>query len=92
MNKEELEREKCELLGIIQEKDKAIAELEAENGAKKYAEFYFQTNEKLTKAKEIIREFVDNVERYSINNEILDRADDFLNSEVRKFMSLPEEV
>ena len=36
------------------------AELEAENeanenGAKKYAEFYFQTNEKLNKAKEIIK-------------------------------------
>ena len=33
---------------------------------------------KLEEAKEIIREFVDNVERYSINNEILDRAEQFL--------------
>ena len=35
-------------------------------------------NEQLTKAKEIIREFIDNVERYSINNEILDKAEAFL--------------
>lgn len=37
----------------------------------------------LARAKEIIKEFVDNVERYSINNEILDRAEQFL-SEVEK--------
>ena len=33
---------------------------------------------KLTDAKGIIREFIDNVERYSINNEILDKAEAFL--------------
>ena len=31
MTKEELEREKCELLGIVQGKDKVIQELEKEN-------------------------------------------------------------
>ena len=31
MTKEELEKEKCELLGIIQGKDKIIQELEKEN-------------------------------------------------------------
>lgn len=31
MTEEEFEKEKCELLGIIQGKDKAIAELEKEN-------------------------------------------------------------
>jgi hypothetical protein len=50
----------------------------------KYRNMVFDKDEQLTKAKEIIREFVDNVERYSINNEILDRAEQFLNSEVEK--------
>ena len=41
-------------------REKRIAELEAENeanenGAKKYAEYYFETNDQLTKAKEIIK-------------------------------------
>jgi hypothetical protein len=31
MTREELEKEKCELLGIIQGKDKVIADLEEEN-------------------------------------------------------------
>lgn len=43
-----------------------------------------KVQKQLTEAKEIIKEFVDNVERYSINNEILDRADVFLKSEVEK--------
>lgn len=43
----------------LKELEKENAELEAENeanenGAKKYAEFYFETNDQLTKAKEII--------------------------------------
>ena len=33
MTEEELEKEKCELLGIIQGKDKAIADLKKENAA-----------------------------------------------------------
>lgn len=37
-----------------------------------------KVQKQLTEAKEIIKEFVDNVERYSINNEILDRAEQFL--------------
>ena len=47
----------------IAELEKENAELKVENeanenGAKKYAEFYFETNNQLTKAKEIIKEFV----------------------------------
>ena len=37
MTKEELEKEKCELLGIIQGKDKAIADLKKENAELKEA-------------------------------------------------------
>ena len=42
-----------------------------------------ELEKQLTKAKKIIREFIDNVERYSINNEILDEAEAFL-KEIRK--------
>ena len=71
MTKEELEKEKCELLGIVQGKDKAIAELKKENAQLKskncwktceYAEpksqwisQHIQDVVQLTKAKKIIR-------------------------------------
>ena len=43
--------------------EEQIAELKAENeanenGAKKYAEYYFETNDQLTKAKEIIKDLL----------------------------------
>ncbi len=50
----ELEKGKCELLGIIQGKDKVIQELEKEN-----AELKEQVeNPKLNKAKEIIKDYL----------------------------------
>ena len=71
----ELEKEKCELLGIIQGKDKVIQELEKENAELKskncwkpceYAEpksqwisHHIQDIERLNKAKEIIQKLYD---------------------------------
>lgn len=43
MTKEELEKEKCELLGIIQGKDKVIADLEQENAELKKSIKYVNT-------------------------------------------------
>ena len=65
---EELEKEKCELLGIIQGKDKVIQELEKENTElRNIAEFgYNKANERLTKAKELIKKFL----RF-VNNEVV---------------------
>ena len=70
----ELEKEKCELLGIIRGKDKVIQELEKENVELKsktcwktceYAEpksqwisHHIQDIERLTKAKELIKEML----------------------------------
>ena len=44
---------------LEKENEELKAEKEAnENGVKKYAEFYFQINDKLTKAKELLNEFI----------------------------------
>ena len=78
----ELEKEKCELLGIIQGKDKVIQELEKENA-------------ELTKAKEIIKKFLEFVnnevefdpehpqEHTDLWNELCEQAEQFI-SEVEK--------
>ena len=47
-------------------REKRIAELEAENeanenGAKKYADYYFKTNNQLTKAKELLEEVCNSI-------------------------------
>ena len=47
----------------LEGRDNEIRELKAENeanenGAKKYAEFYFETNDQLTKAKELLKEWL----------------------------------
>ena len=62
----------------IADLEKENAELKAENeanenGAKKYAEFYFETNDQLTKAKEIIKAFLD-----SSDLNIKHKAEEFL--------------
>ena len=72
----ELEKEKCELLGIIQGKDKVIQELEKEN-----AELKEQVeNPQLTKAKEIIKDFIlmAKVERLKDRYETVDEAEQFI--------------
>ena len=58
-----------------QQKIQVLAWLEC---AKDFGENLDRCSEKLEKAKKIIKEFVDSVERYSINNEILDDAEAFL--------------
>ena len=108
----ELEEEKCELLGIIQGKDKVIQELEKENAELKskncwktceYAEpksqwisQHIQDVVQLTKAKEIIKkflEFANNTiefdsehpqEHTDLWNELCEEAEQFLNSEVEQ--------
>ena len=50
---EELEKEKCELLGIIQGKDKVIQELKKELNS-----MLVSKNQQLTKAKEIIKDYM----------------------------------
>lgn len=63
---EQLEQEKCELLGIIQGKDKAIADLKKENA---------ELKERFERAKEIIKDFVDRDDScWSIQK----RAEEFL--------------
>lgn len=52
MTEEEFEKEKCELLGIIQGKDKAIAELEKENADLKEVVAILQESAEI-KAKEM---------------------------------------
>ena len=72
----ELEKEKCELLGIIQGKDKVIQELEKEN-----AELKEQVeNPQLTKAKEIIKDLIlmAKVERLKDRYETVDEAEQFI--------------
>lgn len=89
----ELEKGKCELLGIIQGKDKVIQELEKEN-----AELKEQVeNPKLNKAKEIIKDYLTIVkgshttlcgvpeENRTIHVlKLNEKAEEFLNSEVVK--------
>lgn len=50
---EELEKEKCELLGIIQGKDKVIQELKKELNS-----MMVSKNQQLNKAKEIIKDYM----------------------------------
>ena len=57
---EELEKEKCELLGIIQGKDKVIQELKKELNS-----MLVSKNQQFTKAKEIIKKFSE-----FVNNEV----------------------
>ena len=80
----ELEKEKCELLGIIQGKDKVIQELKELNN------MLVSKNQQLTKAKEIIKkfsEFVNNEvefapehpqEHTDLWNELCEKAEQFL--------------
>lgn len=58
-NLAELEKEKCELLGIIQGKDKVIQELEKELNS-----MLVSKNQQLTKAKEIIKEMLSILPKY----------------------------
>ena len=85
----ELEEEKCELLGIIQGKDKVIQELEKENAElkEKYVKecedtMYVVTdyNKQLTKAKEIIKEMLSILPKENIEGiyEITEEAEHFL--------------
>lgn len=69
-----------------QEWEDKLAEVQkhSENWYEKFNEtkqHLLVVTDQLTEAKEIIREFIDNVERYSINNEILDKAEAFVNKE-----------
>lgn len=43
-----------------------------------------ETFSNLTEAKEILKKFLDNVEPYSIDNDVLVEAEQFLNREVEK--------
>ena len=82
---EELEKEKCELLGIIQGKDKVIQELKKELNS-----MLVSKNQQFTKAKEIIKkfsEFVNNEvefdpehpqEHTDLWNELCEKAEQFL--------------
>ena len=72
---EELEKEKCELLGIIQGKDKVIQELEKELNS-----MLVSKNQQLTKAKEIIRDLLQVLPKENIEGiyEITEEAEQFL--------------
>ena len=72
---EELEKEKCELLGIIQGKDKVIQELE-----KELNNMLVSKNQQLTKAKEIIKEMLGILPKENIEGiyEITEEAEQFL--------------
>ena len=84
-NLAELEKEKCELLGIIQGKDKVIQELKKELNS-----MLVSKNQQLAKAKEIIKkfsEFVNNEvefdpehpqEHTDLWNELCEKAEQFL--------------
>ena len=88
----ELKEEKCELLGIIQGKDKVIQELEKENAELKlYAKALEETdntnilhcmkvNGKLYKAKELIKEMLSILPKENIEGvyEITEEAEQFL--------------
>lgn len=72
---EELEKEKCELLGIIQGKDKVIQELKEELNS-----MMVSKNQQLTKAKEIIRDLLQVLPKENIEGiyEITEEAEQFL--------------
>ena len=72
---EELEKEKCELLGIIQGKDKVIQELKKELNS-----MLVSKNQQLTKAKEIIRDLLQVLPKENIEGiyEITEEAEQFL--------------
>lgn len=72
---EELEKEKCELLGIIQGKDKVIQELK-----KELNNMLVSKNQQLTKAKEIIKEVLSILPKENIEGiyEITEEAEQFL--------------
>lgn len=76
-----LEKEKCELLGIIQGKDKAIQELK-----KELNNMLVSKNQQLTKAKELIEELSSSLsvvgECDEEECELLNQAEQFLNGEV----------
>ena len=71
----ELEKEKCELLGIIQGKDKVIQELK-----KELNNMLVSKNQQLTKAKEIIKEMLSILPKENIEGvyEITEEAEQFL--------------
>ena len=56
----ELEKEKCELLGIIQGKDKAIEELKDDNMvmAKNYSKMEQKFDSNISKAKELLKQYL----------------------------------
>ena len=72
---EELEKEKCELLGIIQGKDKVIQELK-----KELNNMLVSKNQQLTKAKEIIIDLLQVLPKENIEGiyEITEEAEQFL--------------
>ena len=72
---EELEKEKCELLGIIQGKDKVIQELKKELNS-----MLVSKNQQLTKAEEIIRDLLQVLPKENIEGiyEITEEAEQFL--------------
>lgn len=97
----ELEKEKCELLGIIQGKDKVIQELEKElkifqRNWQNQKNISFAANCSLHKAKDIVKkfsEFVNNEVEFDpehpqeytdLWNELCEKAEQFLNSEVKE--------
>lgn len=89
---EELEKEKCELLGIIQGKDKVIQELEKENAELKkelkisqrcwqdQKNISLNANCSLHKAKELIKEMLSILPKENIEGiyEITEEAEQFL--------------
>ena len=70
----ELEKEKCELLGIIQGKDKVIQELKELNN------MLVSKNQQLIKAKELIKEMLSILPKENIEGiyEITEEAERFL--------------
>ena len=72
---EELEKEKCELLGIIQGKDKVIQELKKELNS-----MLVSKNQQLNKAKELIKEMLSILPKENIEGvyEITEEAEQFL--------------
>lgn len=72
---EELEKEKCELLGIIQGKDKVIQELKKELNSMTVSK-----NQQIIKAKEIIKEMLSILPKENIEGvyEITEEAEQFL--------------
>lgn len=72
---EELEKEKCELLGIIQGKDKVIQELKKELNSVTVSK-----NQQLIKAREIIKEMLNILPKENIEGvyEITEEAEQFL--------------